>query len=587
MWQKEGKRREQRNNMMTAREQSLNLPSGRYTTALTLRRRQSIISRWRTTRTMRMGQHHHHHHHRAPLVDYHWVPSELSTSHGLFFHCLSGTVTIPFDALNDDFCDCPDGSDEPGTAACTGASWLFRERRRPAGGAEGWKKQSGFYCPNRGYLPKFVHHTMTDDGICDCCDGSDEWRSGLCPDACEEQAKEWKAERVRVRAEVKKGLFLKHTYGEEGKAWLEGCRKQLAVLKHSLAQLIEEAVVAEAKVKNQTTEVPAKLTDEELSAPEGKAAGTEKLEEDTQGTVSEFTKWALHDGIDAETEEKYYKSVVDPEDTEDSSPAQSPLNWLSSVHTQLVRVSAAVGSVGRLPPPYASVEIRRHYDEFMSKRGWAECLGVLEHGFKFLVKQCYNTALDVSKSLNLIGELQKPLEEHANDLRADVKYTEFRVQELQAYLDLNLGANTEFYPLTRQCAKTSFDGFDYEICFFKEATQMERGHSHYLGRMVTFQQEDAKSQELTANFPEDVVAHEEEDVAGAQVYVMRFRKGSRCHDNTRRELTVKFVCGGAVQIMQVHEPSRCRYYATVKCPSACTVDDERKLAVHEPGREEL
>jgi len=73
------------------------------------------------------------------------------------FNCLDGNGSISFNFVNNDFCDCNDGSDEPGTSAC---------------------KNGRFYCePELRYLPS----SRVNDGICDCCDGSDEWKGTTVP----------------------------------------------------------------------------------------------------------------------------------------------------------------------------------------------------------------------------------------------------------------------------------------------------------------------------------------------------------------------------------------------------------------------
>lgn len=41
-------------------------------------------------------------------------PELLAQYQGSNFKCLDGSKSIPIDRVNDDFCDCGDGSDEPG-----------------------------------------------------------------------------------------------------------------------------------------------------------------------------------------------------------------------------------------------------------------------------------------------------------------------------------------------------------------------------------------------------------------------------------------------------------------------------------------
>ena len=81
------------------------------------------------------------------------------------FACIGdeGTV-VPASSINDDFCDCTkDGSDEPGTSACS------------------YLKSSRFYCKANPSKNFYIYTSQVDDGICDCCDGEDETGVGPPP----------------------------------------------------------------------------------------------------------------------------------------------------------------------------------------------------------------------------------------------------------------------------------------------------------------------------------------------------------------------------------------------------------------------
>eukprot|EP00127_Corallochytrium_limacisporum_P002726 Clim_evm35s136 gene=Clim_evmTU35s136 len=78
------------------------------------------------------------------------------------FECLDGSKKISGKRVNNDRCDCPDGSDEPGTAACANGS---------------------FTCQQIGFRAHRVPASFVNDGLCDCCDGQDEWVANQVSDA--------------------------------------------------------------------------------------------------------------------------------------------------------------------------------------------------------------------------------------------------------------------------------------------------------------------------------------------------------------------------------------------------------------------
>eukprot|EP00039_Didymoeca_costata_P010045 m.134225 g.134225 ORF g.134225 m.134225 type:complete len:348 (-) comp14690_c0_seq4:1829-2872(-) len=101
-------------------------------------------------------------------------------------------VSVTFEMVNDDYCDCMDGEDEPGTSAC---GHLGR-----------------FFCiPEQKSL---IGHTV-NDMVCDCCDGSDEWENPAnCPNSCEAMNMAQKKHQDILR----QGKELRKHYIQQGEA---------------------------------------------------------------------------------------------------------------------------------------------------------------------------------------------------------------------------------------------------------------------------------------------------------------------------------------------------------------------------------
>ena len=83
-------------------------------------------------------------------------PSEQHLYDSKPFKCDSGSKILKQKQINDDYCDCEDGADEPGTSACDNGK---------------------FWCENTGHVGQYIFSSRVNDGICDCCDGTDEKHS--------------------------------------------------------------------------------------------------------------------------------------------------------------------------------------------------------------------------------------------------------------------------------------------------------------------------------------------------------------------------------------------------------------------------
>lgn len=130
------------------------------------------------------------------------------------FACISNAaIKLSLSQVNDNTCDCPDGSDEPGTAACASLDPLSPEQPLP-GSITGTTNTTlalpGFWCPNEGHVGMYIPFSFVNDGVCDydlCCDGSEEFKGvgGVkCKSKCAEIGKEYRRLQDEKREKMEK-----------------------------------------------------------------------------------------------------------------------------------------------------------------------------------------------------------------------------------------------------------------------------------------------------------------------------------------------------------------------------------------------
>ncbi|XP_065834338.1 glucosidase 2 subunit beta-like [Oscarella lobularis] len=487
------------------------------------------------------------------------------------FTCLDGSATIDFDSVNDDYCDCEDGTDEPGTPACS---------------------RGQFHCTNAGHRPQYIPSSRVNDGICDCCDTTDEY-SGLvqCTNNCKDLGAVEREERRREREKQQQGYEMRLEYSQTGKEKKQDRQTMVEELKTELDKIRQEAEKLEEIKKTAEGQADAakqehidkwKAEQEAIEKKKADEAFTQ-LDTDSDGmlVLSEFQSKTEFDSngdgtVDAEeileftknnTQVEYDSFYPDiwneikrvfpppaPQETDNVPPTDTPPADIEDAQ----------------PPETPSEEPEEEKGD-ENKRDEIDNADESEHGDDDdddeddddedddeeyndnggEEKPVESPELEGMPSFSdetqaLIDAASKAAEEHGKvDQEKSEKERELR--DVENELSVDLGPDEEFFPLQGHCYEYTEREYTYKLCPFDKVSQRSKhgGSETSLGSWGKWNGESNKYDG------------------------MLYDNGEKCWNGPARSASISIKCGITNELVSSSEPNRCEYAMVFHTPAAC------------------
>lgn len=484
------------------------------------------------------------------------------------FTCLDGSRTIPFDRVNDDYCDCHDGSDEPGTAACPNGS---------------------FHCTNAGFRPAFIPSSRINDGICDCCDTTDEYNSGAaCQNTCRELGRKERESLQKMAEIAKEGFLFKQQLIHEARNGLEEKKAKLADVqgsKNDLEAKVEalrtvketaeqpereakerhlkvwedqKALIRMEKDKARMAEVFLELDDDGdgfVSVPE--LLSHPELDPDADGSFTEVEAQGLLGGVD-EVDTGAFESVWN--NLKEKYLSESTADTPAPEETSREEINESVLDSESDQYPDDDIPEDEEDDDEEDEDNDQN-----EHDYKIPPTARTEEKKDDDEGTmppydqetqNLIDAAQKARDEFDEAERA-LREIDDQIRNLEKEISFDFGPSSEFAYLYSQCYELTTSEYIYRLCPFNKVTQKPKygGSETNLGTWGKW-------------------AGPEDNIYSA----MKYEHGTGCWQGPSRSTTVKLTCGKETVVTSTSEPSRCEYLMEFISPAIC---QEPRIHGHE------
>ncbi|OAA65492.1 Mannose-6-phosphate receptor, binding protein [Niveomyces insectorum RCEF 264] len=518
------------------------------------------------------------------------------------FTCINNpSIVLEARQVNDNTCDCPDGSDEPGTSACSYIDPLSPPQPlpgSPSGTTNTTAALPGFWCANVGHIGAYVPFSYVNDGVCDydlCCDGSEEYsRVGgvKCENRCvaigkehrrveEERKKAHTRAAKRRRALLEEGQRLRTVVQER----IQKARGEIRELEQKRDRLQQELAETERAEKGKVFKT---------GRGRGKAGGGGKL-----GVLVGLAKQRvaeLRDTLDKVLDQRDdLRDKVDELETilrnlqTQYNPNFNDEGVKAAVHAWEDYAAKGTSADDESKPAIEDADVHAVLKEDSEENGinWTE----------FETDDVSDTDILYSFEAYLPASLRGLIHEKLGALRAwlvangvladkgdgpaespAVKAAREAVQAVQndliasqntldadhADLEKDYGRGDIFRPLTDRCVSTEDGEYEYEVCWMAQATQKsKKGHGNTgLGHFSHIDVETADDEERLDG----------KSLGRGPRMVLRYENGQHCWNGPNRRTDVWLGCAEKDEVWRVMEAEKCVYKMEVGTPAACDDD---------------
>ncbi|KAF2006918.1 glucosidase 2 subunit beta precursor [Amniculicola lignicola CBS 123094] len=512
------------------------------------------------------------------------------------FTCISNpSIKIPVSRLNDDYCDCPDGSDEPGTSACAFISPLSppSPSEVTVGQFDEALALPGYYCKNKGHIPSYIPFTNVNDGACDydlCCDGSDEWEAvgGLkCEDRCAKIGKEWRkqdearqkslgaankrrkeliTEAARLKQEVEDRIKTLQTQTQSQELKVQALEKSLQEIERQ-----EKGRVVKGAGKGGKLNVLSSLAKERIQelldnlgrVKDERDAARLRIE-DLEGILRRF-KEEYNPNFNDEGVKRAVKAWEDYAATEQPGPdaakdrdldeilkpdSESAINWSEFEEGEDSDVEALYKFEAYLPDP-----LRKWVNQKLRDLR----VMMIENG----ILADPHTDSPESKA---VTDARSQLEGARTELNNDKN----ELTRHQEDLGKDYGPDEVFRALKGHCVEKDSGEYVYEFCFLENTTQKPKKGGGNTG-MGNF----ARIEKITVD--EDLPA-DGKGLGSGERWVIKYENGQHCWNGPSRSTAVILACAEKDEIWKIVEEEKCVYRMEVGTPAVCVTKNGAKEA---------